>query len=95
MRFVPLCAGCDKLLLDLTQANVAVVGHRYDGMTPAGIHHGAKVSRLGGFAQVFCWKMRWEARKQRSLVQRRAYIPGLRRRRAATFEPYFQVRYQT
>jgi hypothetical protein len=56
MRFVPLCADCDKLVLDLTQANVAVVGHRYDGMTPAGIHHGAKVSRLGGFAQVFCWE---------------------------------------
>jgi hypothetical protein len=56
IRFVPLCAGCDKLVLDLTQANVAVVGHRYDGMTPAGIHRGAKVSRLGGFAQVFCWE---------------------------------------
>lgn len=56
MRFVPLCADRDKLVLDLTEANVAVVGHRYDGMIPAGIHRGAKVSRLGGFAQVFCWE---------------------------------------
>jgi hypothetical protein len=56
MRFVPCCAGCDKLLLDLTQANVAVVGHTYNGMTPAGTHNGAKVSRLGGQAQVFCWE---------------------------------------
>ena len=56
MRFVPCCAGCDKLLLDLTQANVAVVGHNFDGMTPAGTHNGAKVSRLGGQAAIFCWE---------------------------------------
>jgi hypothetical protein len=56
MRFVALCAGCEAPLLDVTQANIAIVGHRYDGMTPAGTHLGAKVSRLGGYAQIFCWE---------------------------------------
>jgi hypothetical protein len=56
MRFVPLCARCDKLVLDVTQANIAVSGHRYDGMTPAGTYLGAKLARLNGYAQVFCWE---------------------------------------
>jgi hypothetical protein len=56
MRFAPLCAGCGKIILNLPEANIAVVRHRYSGMTPTGVHNGAKVSRLGGFAQVFCWE---------------------------------------
>jgi uncharacterized UBP type Zn finger protein len=55
MRVVPLCARCGELVLDVTQANIAVSGHRYDGMTPAGKYLGAKVSRLNGYAEIFCW----------------------------------------
>jgi hypothetical protein len=54
-RFVPTCSGCGKLVLDLSQANVAVVGGTAARPEPVGAHNGAKVFRLNGRAHVFCW----------------------------------------
>jgi hypothetical protein len=56
MRFSPLCADCEKIVHDVTEANLAVVGEGNFEMTPVGTYRGAKVSRIGGYAQVFCWE---------------------------------------
>jgi hypothetical protein len=55
LRFVPTCYGCGKPVLDITQANVAVVGGSAARPKPIGTHKGAKVSRLDGRARVCCW----------------------------------------
>jgi hypothetical protein len=55
IRFVPVCAGCGELIIDITKANVAVVGGTAARPQPVGTHKGATVSRLDGRAFVFCW----------------------------------------
>lgn len=54
-RISPLCADCGKIIHDVAEANVAVVGDDNFKMTPVGTYLGAKVTRVGGYAQVFCW----------------------------------------
>jgi hypothetical protein len=56
LRFVPSCAGCGELIHDLTEANVAVVGGSSARPKPAGTYRGAKLFRLDGIANVFCWE---------------------------------------
>jgi hypothetical protein len=54
LRFVPTCSGCGELVLDFTEANVAVVDGT--GATkPTGTYKGAKVTRIEGRPHVFCW----------------------------------------
>ena len=55
LRFVPTCAECGERVLDLTEANVAVVGWTAARPKAVGTHAGAKASRLDGRAFVFCW----------------------------------------
>jgi hypothetical protein len=56
LRFVPICRGCGKFVLDISQANVAVVGGSGARPEPVGTYKGAKVFRLEGRAYVFCWE---------------------------------------
>jgi hypothetical protein len=55
LRFVPVCYGCGEPVLDVTEANVAVVGGTGARPESVGTYKGAKVSRLYGRAFVFCW----------------------------------------
>src|ERR1700676_4174159 len=55
LRFVPTCRGCGKFVLDISQANVAVVGGTGARPEPVGTYKGTKVFRLEGRAFLFCW----------------------------------------
>ena len=55
LRFVPTCSGCGELVLDVTEANVAVVGGNGSCLDLEGTHKGAKVIRIDGRPHVFCW----------------------------------------
>ena len=79
----PLCADCGKIIHDVTEANVAVVGDDNFKMTPAGTYLGAKVTRVGEYAQVFCWACDAK-RNNLPWTNTRSSVPRPRRSRAAT-----------
>ena len=56
LRYVPTCHDCGKPVLDITKANVAVVGWPKWRSQHIGKHNGATVSRLAGTARVFHWE---------------------------------------
>jgi len=53
-RFAPVCHGCGQPILNINEANVAVVGGGSRDKL-IGKHNGKSVYRIDGRAFVFCW----------------------------------------
>jgi hypothetical protein len=56
LRFFPTCCGCGKIVFNLAEANIAVVGASHHRLRRVGTHEGAALyTESNGHAFVFCW----------------------------------------
>lgn len=55
LRFFPRCCDCGKILLDISEANIAVVDGGLGKLKRIGTHGDFEISRHSGRAVVLCW----------------------------------------
>jgi hypothetical protein len=88
LRFIASCHGCGTLILDPSEANVAVVGDSDVPSTPIKTDSGVKISRLPGRAFVFCWDC--DREQEQNYVPWQNAAQTFRDPAQQTLEPTFQ-----